>query len=423
MKKSFAALLLAFLVPTLGAQQPPAQTDRIDTVLDVVEKRYLHRVERQKLEEQALRAFLKDLDPYSSYRNAAEWSLFESDLSGTFGGIGVVLDYDEEAKLPFVRYLIHSGSAGEAGVQRGDRLLQIDGWSTEGFTLDEVIPRLRGKVGTKVNVTFRQEGSQTDTPRLLERRVIKIPAVRGLRRAANGDADYMLDSVNGIGYLHILRLQEDTAQVVEDALTQLRARQMKGLVLDLRDNAGGFMKAAIAIADLLLEEGKIVTVVAGDKQTAHTATKGSVTDVPVVMLINDQTVSSGEILAGALVDNKRVTAIGHRTWGKGRIQDKITLPEGLGGIVLTTGTFQRPNGETFDRHDAGVKEKAGIAPDAGMEVAQTEEELQAWREEIARLDGVAVLTEEEQVMKVEDRVLARGVEVLEKLVQARAAAR
>jgi carboxyl-terminal processing protease len=417
MKRLWAALSLTFLVTSVWAQSPvPPPVDRIDAVLDIVEKHYIHRIERQELEEQALRAFLQNLDPYSHYYNAEEWALFEEDLSGTFGGVGVGLGYDEKAKLPFIKYLMHYGSAGEAGVQRGDRITEIDGWSTKGSTLDDIISRLRGRAGTKVNLLFHREGSQERIARLLERRVLKLPSVRGVRRAANGAPDYMLDEVNRIGYIHIQRVLGDTAHLVEEALGQLQRREMKGLVLDLRDNAGGMLKVAVAVADLLLDEGNIVTVVGTDKKV-HDATKGVATAVPIVMLINDQTASAGEIIAGALVDNRRVTAVGQRTWGKGRVPVKFKLPEGLGGVVLTTATFQRPNGQTFDRHDADRKEKAGIAPDPTMELALTEEELHAWRDEVGRFDGVPMLTEEEQIWKAEDRVLARGLEVLRKLIQ------
>lgn len=194
---------------------------------------------------------------------------------------------------------------------------------------------------------------------------------------------------------------------------------MKGLILDLRDSAGGKLDAAVESADLFLDRGRILTVASrifGDKD--YDADECISTNVPVVMLINEWTASSSEILAGALTDNRRVITMGQRTYGKGRVQRMFSLAEGMGGVVLTTGTFQRPSGKTFDQHDPGVaKGEAGIAPDPGLEFMLDEKESKAWADEARRLDGAALLTAEEQKFAVPDRMLDCALEVLQDAIE------
>lgn len=413
MKRAFIALLFCLLHTHVSAQSATPGPDRVRAALDVVEKEYLRAIERERLEADALRSFLSDLDPYSTYMDADEWALYESSFAGSFGGIGVTLQIDRETGLPQVGYLMHGSAAQPAGIRRGDQIVTIDGASLEGLPLEDVITRLRGAPGTTVAIIVRRPSAPDLGPLKLERRVVDQPSVRGVRRDASGSPDFMLDAARGIGYIRILGFGDDTVAMVEKALAALETRKMKGLVLDLRGCSGGKMAAATTIADLFLDSGRIVSVASRNETEVIDAQPGVKTPVPMVMLIDAETASSAEILAGALADNKRATAVGQRTFGKGRIQRKIALPEGLGGVVLTTGTFQRPSGATFDRHDSEDAARAGIAPAAGMDVPLTKDEFEAWRAEMDRLDGPFVLTLEEQKPAAADRVLARGVEVVE----------
>ena len=400
MKRVFAALFLCL------TQLSAAGQERFDAVLDLVEKNYLQRVERPELEARALRSFLERLDPYSRYMDANEWAVYESGFAGSFGGIGVTMAIDREARLPRVGYLLMGSGAADAGVRRGDHLAAIDGRSLEGMSIDDVVPLLRGTPGSTIELTVRRAGEAI--PLKVERRVVRTPSVRGVRRDAAGEADFLLEG--GIGYIRILQFGDDTVGVVEKAFAKLK--NSKGIVLDLRDCTGGKLDGAVAIADLLLDKGRIVSVVTRNETESVDAKPGVATSVPVVMLINDRTASSAEILAGALADNGRVTAIGQRTFGKGRVQEKIALAEGMGGIVLSTGTFQRPSGKTIDKHDAKSEGEAGITPHEVVDLEAAE--LKAWRDEMDRLDGPFILTAEEQKPAVTDRVLRRAVEVLQK---------
>jgi len=407
---------VAFFLLTIStlACSTAAPANRFGSALDIVQKHYLKDVPRAVLEEQALRAFLKDLDPYSSYMNAQDWALYKTSLTGQFGGIGVIMRMDPEATLPQITHLMIGSAAGEAGIQRGDYIVTIDGHLLEGLPIDDVIPLLRGVPGSPVQLTIRHAGSTSTVPLRVVRRMIKDPSVRGVQRDAAGEPRYLLSEEKGIGYIRVLGLADDTVPELTKALTELKRLGMKGLVFDLRDSHGGKLKAAVAAADLFLESGRILSVasrVGGDE--VYDAKPGVLTDVPMVMLINEWTASSSEILAGALADNHRVVTMGQRTFGKGRVQVMYSLPAGMGGVVLSTGTFQRPSGKTIDKHDAKTPNEAGIAPDPGMEIVLEAKESEAWAAETSRLDGPVILTPEEQIPKVPDRVLTRALEVLD----------
>jgi carboxyl-terminal processing protease len=402
-----------------AAQDSSKPATRFDAVVDVVAKNYRESLPREALEERALRAFLKDLDPYSNYMNAAEWADFQGRLRARFGGVGVNLRINPETRLPEIAQLMIDSPAGESGVRRGDSVLKIDGRSLEGLTIDDVIPLFRGAVGTVAELIVRHAGSTSSEAIHVTRRSIRSPSVRGVRRNAAGEPLYLMDEEKGIGYIRVMNLADDTVPELEKALVALNRHGMKGLIFDLRDSSGGKLSAAVGAADLFLDGGRIVSVASRrDGDEVYDADAGALTSVPMVMLINEWTVSSSEVLAGALTDNFRAITMGHRTYGKGRVQVTFTLAEGLGGVVLTTGTFQRPSGKTIDQHDAGVaKGQAGIAPDPGMEIELDAKESEAWSEEAGRLDGATVLTMEEQKFGVPDRVLDCALEVLDAAIR------
>lgn len=409
-------LMARLFLVVLLASIPLSAQDRFDAILDVVEKSFSEAIPRGTLEERAFRAFLKDLDPYSTYMNAEEWAEYKRGLRGSFGGVGIYLDMDPEAKLPRIQNLMIESPAGAAGARRGDLIVKIDGRPLEGLELDKIPPMLRGAPGSTVKLTLRRAGTSKPPTLRVQRREIQMPSVRGVRRNAAGEPLYLLDPAKGIGYIRVMKLADDTVPALENALRSLKRQGMKGLIFDLRDSAGGKLKAAVAAADLFLDGGRIITVasrVDGDEH--YDAEPAMLTDVPIVMLINEWTASSSEILAGALTDNHRVTTMGRHTYGKGRVQVMFSLPEGMGGVVLSTGTFQRPSGKTIDQHDADAKRgEAGIAPDPGMELILPEEESNILAREMGRLDAPLVLTEEEQKFGVPDRVLECALEALDR---------
>jgi carboxyl-terminal processing protease len=404
--------------------ESPQSNDLLDTALDVITKNYLVPLSREAVDAQALQTLLRELDPYASYMNPQEWSVYQESLSGEYGGVGVFIGIDEQANFPRVDYLLIGSPAGHAGVRRGDHLLKADSESLEGLTFEAVIALLRGAPGSVLELTVRHPGSTDAFTLSVERKRIAEPSVRGVRRDATGETHHLMDGQDGVGYIRILRFSDTTVAELETALAGLERQKSKGLILDLRDSIGGQLDAAIAAADLFLEGGEILTVVSRETREVFAANPGRLTSVPMVLLLNESTASSAEVLAGALVDNGRVIAMGQRTYGKGHIQKFFSLGEGQGGLVLSTGTFQRPSGKTIDRHAApGMTGEAGIAPDPGLAMILEKSENEALADEMFRLDGPFIMTAEEQVVRVPDRVLARAVEVVNAAIEKGAGAR
>ncbi len=199
--------------------------------------------------------------------------------------------------------------------------------------------------------------------------------------AAGNDADarWWIDRARRIGYIRITQMATDTATRVDAALAALKRGHARGVVLDLRECGGGLLRPALDVADLLVNKGLLLTLRERGRETRFEATRGKYTRLPVAVLINGHTASSAEILAGALKDRGRALLVGERSYGKGRIQTVYTLGGGRGGMVLSTGTFERPNGRTIDRHDvAEDSTDAGITPD--IVVAMDPIRLAAWRD-------------------------------------------
>lgn len=404
------ALWLALLPGLAGAQSPPPE--RVQAVIDLVAEHYREPLSNEDLETRALQAFLEKLDPYSTYYDASAWADYEGGFSGGFAGLGVMLDLPEGQTLPKIAQLFIGAGAADAGLRRGDVLVAADGQAFAGLSIEAITDLLRGTPGTPVTITWRRAGDPREhTTRVLRRR-IETPSVRGLRRDAGHQPDFMLDARHRLGYVRILKFADDTLARAEAAVAQLQRAGMTGLVLDLRGCIGGKMLVALDTADLFLDRGRMVAAVRRGDTTTYDAKPGVRTNVPIVLLIDGDTVSSAEIFAGALIDNQRVTAVGARTFGKGRIQEKIALPPGQGGIVLTTGVFQRPNGRTFDKHDPGHAGDAGIAPAPEHQVVLTADEQAAWLADMDRLDGHFALAPDEQDLRQPDRILARGQQVL-----------
>jgi carboxyl-terminal processing protease len=411
-------LLLAGLLATAPAPTPaPAVAEVVQTPLvpglDVVEKHFLKEIPRAVLEERALRALVADLDAYSRYMDAGEMQDFRNFTQAHFGGIGVVLYGKDPTGYPRVEYLLRGGAALAAGLHRGDLLLSIDGRDLHGLDIDVVSDALRGTAGTPVRLQLRRAPATAPIAVALNRVEIQMPSVQAFRRDAQGEPDWWLDRKRKLGYLRVASLSEDTTRVATAALAQLHRGGARGLVLDLRDCAGGLMREALATADLFVGRGRLLTVRQRSEDDVYDAKPGEYTRLPMVLLINHGTASSGEILAGAIADNGRARMVGERSFGKGRVQTIYSLGEGRGGMVLSNGTFQRPNGTTIDKFDLPEDQRetgAGIAPD--IEVKMTEAEHAAWLEAAEKRGGVLVLTPEEQQATPPDPQLAKALELL-----------
>jgi carboxyl-terminal processing protease len=397
-------------VVTLPAAEGTAGSP-LESGLKTIEQHFITPISRDQLETESLAALLEELDPYSHYFAPAEMDAFRAQLDASFTGIGVSLGYDDASGYPNVAYLLRGGVAGSAGVQRGDLLLEIDGHDLKGKGWEFVSTRLRGRAGTPVALKLRREGVPEPIALTLTRIAIDNPSVRALHRDAAGVPDWWLDRDRRLGYLRVASIVADTAPGVDAALAELQRGGARGLVLDLRDCTGGLIRGALETADLFVDRGQLLTIRQRGEDKTYKAKRGKYTKLPMAILINGRTISSCEILAGALADNGRGTLVGERSYGKGRIQVIYTLGEGRGGMVMSTGTFQRPNGKTIDKHDVPEgSTDVGIAPQ--VEVKMSEAEHKAWLAFAELTTGTYVLTPEEQQGAPPDPVLAKAIELL-----------
>jgi carboxyl-terminal processing protease len=424
------ALLLASGVGTASAGAPPSDdlaptkintpsvedpaAGVLESGLKTIEKHFMRPMPRGRLEEEALDALLHALDPYSDYLPAGEMKLLREDLEASFGGVGIALEFDAAGGYPRVGHLLYGGAAVEAGIRRGDLLLAIDGRDLKGVPEESIFNALRGAVGAKVTLSVRREGEAAPMPFTLARRRIELPSARPIRVDGRGRPDWWLDRSQRLGYVRVASFAADTVPTVALAMAEMDRGGARGLVLDLRDCAGGSMRAALDTADLFVNAGRLLTVRQHGEEKVYEAKPGRYTRIAIVVLINGGTASAGEILAAAVADNGRATLVGERSFGKGRVQVLYSFGEGRGGMKLSTGTFHRPNGKTIDKHDLpeGSQDQAGVAPD--IEVKMGEAEHTAWFDFAEKTSGLLVLTPEERTGAPPDPVLAKAVELLAK---------
>jgi len=367
----------------------------LESGLDTIEQHFIQPIPRDRLETMALAALLEKLDPYSHYFEPAEMDGFRSELDATFAGIGVNLFYDDASGYPMVSYLLRGGVAGTVDLRRGDFLLSIDGRDLKGLGWEQVSSMLRGRAGTPLTLRLRRPGVAEPITLEVHRVQIEAPSVRALHRDAADQPDWWLDREHKLGYLRLASMVADGPGRVDSALRELKRGGARGLVLDLRDCSGGLLDAAVDTADLFLDRGRIFSIRQRDKSQVYEARPGGETKMRVAVLTNVGTVSSCEMLTGALADNHRATLFGERTYGKGRMQVIYTLGEGRGGMVMSTGTMQRPNGKTIDRHDVPEgSPDVGIAPD--VEVKMTQAQHKAWLDYAELSTGLLILTPEER---------------------------
>lgn len=323
-------------------------------VFEKVRSDYVEEVDDQALIESALNGMLTSLDPHSSYLNEKAFDEMRIQTKGEFGGLGIEVTL--ENGLIKVVSPIDDTPAFEAGIKAGDLISYIEDEAVIGMTLAEAVEKMRGKPGTKIQLTILREGTSEPLEITITRDIIKI---KSIRTHAEGD----------VAYVRITSFSEQTSSVLETELSALKKEigsNIKGVVLDLRNNPGGLLDQAVAVSDSFLDSGEIVSTRGrlDDSSSRFNARKGDIADkLPIVVLINSGSASASEIVAGALQDHKRAIIMGTKSFGKGSVQTVIPLPD-HGAIRLTTSRYYTPSGRSIQAE--------GIIPDIVVEAAKLE---------------------------------------------------
>jgi carboxyl-terminal processing protease len=391
-------------------------------VLDLIEHRALEPVSGSDLFAGAMEGMTGKLDEYSGYIAPEPYQEFQETMDQEFGGVGIEVMQDPGTKQLLVTSPLAGTPAYDAGIRAGDKILRINGQTTQGMSLQETVRRMRGKKGEPVTLTVLHEGAQKPEDVSIVRAVIHVDSVLGDTRNGDGSWNYFLAGSDHIGYLRINSFGEKTAEETGEALKGLSKQGMRGLILDLRDNPGGLVDAAVKVCDLFIDSGVIVTTRSRGGEICHTysaTTTGLYTKVPLAVLVNKYSASASEIVAACLQDYHRAVIVGQRTWGKGTVQEVIDLDEGQGALKLTTASYWRPSGRNIHRaKDAGDSDAWGVLPSPGYEVVVAGAELGDWVRWRRRRDlskaGADADHHGEKAPPFVDRPLAKAVGYIEK---------
>ena len=335
-----------------SAQSIPLEDIRsLSEVFGKIKQNYVEDVEDKVLLENAIRGLLSGLDPHSAYLDKKAFTDLREGTSGEFGGLGIVVGLEDG----FVKVIspIDDTPAARAGVKSGDLVIRLDDKNVKGMSLEDAVKIMRGKPNTSIMLTIVRKGESKPLEIKITRAIIKVQSVRSKT----------LDK--GFGYIRVSAFQERTGSDLRKALSKLKKennkKNLKGLVLDLRNNPGGLLTQAIEVSDAFLENGVVVSIKGRDKSNnmAHSA-KGMdlLNEAPIVVLINGGSASASEIVAGALQDHKRAIIMGSQSFGKASVQTVVPLGNGS-ALKLTTARYYTPNGTSI--------QAKGIVPDIELD--------------------------------------------------------
>lgn len=366
-----------------------------------IDKNYVKEVDRRRLIEAAVRGMLSELDEYSDYISPDHLEHFTETISQEFGGIGIRVRLDRQERMIEVMTPLPGSPAYEAGIQAGDRIIEIDGRPVKDFPVDgelnEAVKMLRGKPGEPVEIVIRRGDSESTENVTLTRDVIQLDTVMGYEFNGQGEWDFFIDDEQKIAYLRLTHFTKRSASELRQALRDLKKKGMQALVLDLRFNPGGLLQAAVDISDLFIEEGVIVSTDGRSTQPRKWAAKsfGTFTGFPMAVLVNRYSASASEIVSACLQDHERAVIVGERSWGKGSVQNVIELEQGKSALKLTTASYHRPSGKKIHRFpDSKESDEWGVMPDEGFDIRFSREELRDYQRDRQERDTLGRKGEE-----------------------------
>ena len=315
-----------------------ANADKVSRIISYIDREYVDTVAKNRMIENAIAAILEELDPHSYYISAEEMAAFTEPLEGNFEGIGIEFLIQEDTVR--VVAALDGGPSQELGVLPGDKIIAVDGETIAGVEIknEDVISRLKGEGGTIVNVDILRNG-----------KIIPFEITRGTIPINSVATAQMLD--NSIGYIKISRFARNTYDEFLTGAEQLYKEGMSELVIDLRGNGGGYLTAAVQIAEEFLQKGQLIVYTEGKsspRKSYHASKRGEFSEIPLAILIDQGSASASEILAGAIQDNDRGLIIGRRSFGKGLVQEHMSLPDNS-ALRLTVARYYTPTGRSIQK--------------------------------------------------------------------------
>ncbi len=357
-----------------------------DTLVDLrsqILHNYVEKVDDDKLMNGAIKGMMAELDPYSNYFTKDELAKFDRAVHGQFSGVGAEIAQDPSNGNFIIVSPLEDSPALKAGVYAGDRILKINGEPVDGLALTDLLTKISGEPNSQLKLNIVHEGEKTPVDVTITRAVIQVHSVRGVKHAAGGDWDFMIDGEHRIAYVRISNFMENTAEELDKALLPLINDKanggLRGIIMDLRFDPGGLLQAGIDVSKRFLDSGIIVT--AGKPEGSHREFVAEATPektyphIPLVVLINEYSASASEIVAGAMKDHRRAVLIGARSFGKGSVQSLINLDNGNAALKLTTQYYYLPSGNNIMRKKDATE--WGVEPDAAFNIPLTDDENRA----------------------------------------------
>ena len=391
--------------------------DFIDQIIKKVKNDYVDEKTDDQLAEAAASGILSSLDPHSSYLNEDALKEIGVQTKGEFGGLGI--EITNELTVTKVISAIEDTPAFRAGIKTGDYIIKINDKNSIGLSIEEVVKKLRGRPGTSVKITILRKGEKEPLVKNLTRQVIKVKAVKSAQ-------------FNDVAYVKINTFSQQASSGLEAEIKKLKnkigEKNLKGLVLDLRNNPGGLLDQAIKVSDIFLPKNSLIVSIKGraieERKYLDLIDEQLIANLPVVVLINEGSASASEIVAGALQDNKRAVIMGVKSFGKGSVQSVIPLENNQGALRLTTSLYYTPSGKSIQAqgiepnivlNDAKIEkqidkiEKDSEADLQGHIKVQLQQAIEDSKKEQVNDDNQAIYAQDYQLARAIDLIRGIGV--------------